>query len=169
MLVPQKGFILSLALIFLAVIGLYVLTLSEMLFIYAKSLNALSAQHQQFYALEKAVMVLGRRSPNDCLVVRDIHHLGFTDTMKRCIYKSEGYQFEYIWTDLGVYSQPCLKTSHGLRRSHHYDLSVWCHQNFERGLQVHFLKADMSTACSKVSSTAVEGMSSWRELSVLAY
>lgn len=162
----EQGFILSFVLLLLSLMGLYVLTLSELFIIQTKTLNSLSLKHQHFYAQEQAVQRLLAQSPNNCLfLVPYQRFLTEPLTFKTCQDSDGVYQFRYIWIDLGMDTKTCVRAAQIERAAHHYRLLVWGQEPFNEAIEVHDIKLALTKPCHKQAYQAKPGPSSWRILS----
>ncbi|KTD72945.1 hypothetical protein [Legionella tucsonensis] len=167
----NKGFILLLTLLIIAVISLLILTSMQHVLLYYKTINKQEVLHQNFYQLEDiALRLLHQRtalSP-DCVTRSDsanqvIHNLL---EYKGCSLKSGLTQYKYYVEDLGEF--PCLVVRYKGRKSasHHQRVTV---VPFEEGspvalLQIRYISAGRVIPCLVKEHAIPLGVSSWRYL-----
>lgn len=166
----QKGMVLFMVIVFLAILTTLILTLMQSVFLYIKASNQLVEYHQSFYQLESAANQLQALDLSTIEPQCRLRGKTSNDVIKLlkggrgCEWMMENQSYAYLLDDLGEY--PCLqiKNKQSLMSSRHFLVSVITKDPPYKLLQLRIAKIDGLGICQDKAIFIDSGVISWRYL-----
>ena len=162
----QGGIVLLSTLMTLMIMTLYVMSLTQSVFLYIKSSHQVMTNHQVFREMEQLVYRLDRT--NAACLTRDKNPNQLVDMLldsQGCLIDQGGHSYSYLLADQGIY--PCLQIRSDNRAygSQHWLVTIASMQQPKMILQLRLANAIDTDQCELPMSHVINsGVISWRKL-----
>ena len=166
----QKGMVLFITIVILAILNILILSLTQAVFLYIKASSQLEKRHQMFYQLEEAAYQLAKLNLKDfqsqCMpqVKTPNELIEKLQNFQGCKWVHDKVTYLYSIEDLGIF--PCLQTNSGdlLSSTHHWFLSVSTTEEPIEIVQLRIANSVELVQCEGETRKINSGVVSWRHL-----